>query len=168
LGAEATKKAFFDVYENYEVIHFAGHYITQPESLISSKLLMAKTSSRKDDDFITNAELMRKKLPRTKLIILSACQTGIEDYSNSEGLIGLSRTFLASQAPIVIGSQWKVDSEVTAEIMQTFHNFRQKENISSNESLRQSQLAYLRSSKGKFKLPYYWAAFATYGGYADF
>jgi CHAT domain-containing protein len=168
IADEATKKAFYDLYENYEVIHFAGHYITEPESLVSSKLLMAKSSGRTDDDFITNAELMRKKLPRTKLIILSACQTGIENYSNSEGLIGLSRTFLASQVPLVIGSQWKVDSEVTAEIMQTLHNFRRQENISSNKALKQAQLAYLRASEGKFKLPYYWAAFATFGGYADF
>jgi CHAT domain-containing protein len=168
IADEATRKAFYDLYENYEVIHFAGHYITEPESLVSSKLLMAKNSGKTDDDFITNAELMRKKLPRTKLIILSACQTGIENYSNSEGLIGLSRTFLASQVPLVIGSQWKVDSGVTAEIMQTFHNFRRQENISSNKALKQAQLAYLRASKGKFKLPYYWAAFATFGGYADF
>jgi CHAT domain-containing protein len=46
--------------------------------------------------------------------------------------------------------------------------FRQQENISSNKALKQSQLAYLRASKGKFKLSYYWAAFAAFGGYADF
>lgn len=168
IADEATKKAFYDLYENYEIIHFAGHYIAQPESPLSSKLLMAKNSGKIGADFINNAELMRKKLPQTKLIILSACQTGIENYSNSEGLIGLSRTFLTSQVPLVIGSQWKVDSEVTAEIMQMFHNFRQQEKLSSNKALKQSQLAYLRSNKGKFKLPYYWAAFATFGGYADF
>ena len=80
---------------------------------------------------LTNYELAGDSLRRTKLVVLSACQTGVEGYYNSEGLIGMSRTFLASGVPLVIASQWKVDSDATAKLMKDFHRYRRQENLSN-------------------------------------
>jgi CHAT domain-containing protein len=168
VGREATKDAFQKNYQNFEVIHFAGHYITQSDFPLSSKLLMSGNVDDEKSGVLTNAELIGKKLPRTKLIVLSACQTAIEDYSDGEGLIGLSRTFLSLGVPLVVASQWKVDSLTTAELMRRFHYFRRQEKLSTSQALRKAQLELLRASEDRFQLPYFWAGFAMFGGYADF
>jgi CHAT domain-containing protein/tetratricopeptide (TPR) repeat protein len=168
VGKEATKQSFQKIYQNFEIIHFAGHYVIQPNSPLLSKLIMAKNLKDEKSNFLTNIELIGKKLPRTKLIILSACQTGIEKYSEGEGLIGLSRTFLSSGVPLVVASQWKVDSVAAAELMRSFHYFRRQKKLSTNQALRQAQLGLLNARNGSFHSAYFWAAFATFGGYAEF
>jgi CHAT domain-containing protein/cytochrome c-type biogenesis protein CcmH/NrfG len=168
LRNEATKSAFLQDFKDFEVIHFAGHYTAQPDLPLLSKLIMARDPLSERDGFLTNADLIREKLPNTHLIVLSACQTGIEKYSDGEGLFGLSRTFLSLGVPLVVASQWKVDSGASAELMRSFHYFRRQKNLSTTNALRQAQLEMLRSENGRFRSAYFWAAFATFGGYAEY
>lgn len=168
LRNEATKSAFMQDYGDYKVIHFAGHYSAQPDMPLLSKLIMARDPLSERESFLTNADLIGEKFPQIQLIVLSACQTGIEKYSDGEGLFGLSRTFLSLGVPLVVASQWKVDSGATAELMRNFHYFRRQKNLSTTNALRQAQLEMLRSENGRFRSAYFWAAFATFGGYAEY
>ncbi len=165
---EATKHAFQQYYQDFEVIHFAGHYSAQPDRPLMSKLIMASDPENERDSFLTNAELISRKLPKTKLIVLSACQTGIEKYSDGEGLFGLSRTFLSLGVPVVVASQWKIDSVAAAELMKSFHYFRRQKMLSTSRALRQAQLEQLKNENGPFRSAYFWGAFAVFGGYAEF
>jgi CHAT domain-containing protein len=167
-GRKATKTAFQNSLKNAEIIHFAGHYAVVPNAPLYSSLLLAKSGSESSDGVLTNAELLREKLPRAKLIVLSACQTGIENYYKGEGLVGLSRTFLAAGAPLVVASRWKVDSKATAELMKNFHFYRRREKLSTTAALRRAQIEMLNQPDGQYRQPYYWAAFAAFGGYARF
>jgi CHAT domain-containing protein len=141
------------------VIHFAGHFLANRHSPGNSKLLFAGGDLR-------TSELGAYKLPQAKLVVLSACETGFERYDKSEGAIGIARTFLALGAPIVVATQWKVDSEPTKDLMILFHRNRKQKGMTSAESLRQAQLELLRS--GQTAAPYYWAGFSLFGGYADY
>lgn len=168
LGANATKAAFQKSLSNAEIIHFAGHYVVRHGSPLSSSMLLAQSGNNPEESAFTNAELIRRKLPRAKLVVLSACQTGVEQYYNGEGLIGLSRTFLAAGAPLVVGSQWKVDSDATAELMKKFHFYRRQEKLSATAALRRAQLEMYNTPDGRFRKPYFWASFAAFGGFAKF
>ena len=168
VGEEATRAAFRKSMEGADIIHFAGHYLPHPEAPLLSALVMAKSSNEEKDNFFTNADLSKERLPHTKLVVLSACQTGAEGYYNGEGLVGLSRTFLALGVPLVVASQWSVDSEATAEIMKKFHRYRRQDKISSVEALRKAQLEMVNAPNERFRSPYYWASFAAFGGYAEF
>jgi CHAT domain-containing protein/cytochrome c-type biogenesis protein CcmH/NrfG len=168
IGEEATRAAFRKSMESADVIHFAGHYLVNPDAPLLSALVMAKSSNEEGDNFFTNADLSKEKLPRTKLVILSACQSGVEGYYNGEGLVGLSRTFLALGVPLVVASQWSVDSEATADIMKKFHRYRRQDKVSTVEALRKAQLEMINAPNERFRSPYYWASFAAFGGYAEF
>jgi CHAT domain-containing protein/cytochrome c-type biogenesis protein CcmH/NrfG len=168
IDREATKNSFLSLYKNFEIIHFAGHYIVEPDSPLLSKLIMAKNGENTNDGFLTNMELRDKNLPQTKLVVLSACQTGVEGAYNSEGLSGISRTFLASGVPLVVASAWQVESEATSTLMKKFHYYRQKKSFSTSQALRQSQLDMLKSADGRFQSIYFWAAFSVSGAYAEF
>jgi CHAT domain-containing protein len=159
LGSEATKEGFLHKFAEVSVIHFAGHFLANRHSPGNSKLLFAGGELRA-------SELGAYKLPQAKLVVLSACETGFERYDKSEGAIGIARTFLALGAPIVVASQWKVDSEPTKDLMIAFHRNRKVNDLTSTESLRQAQLEVLRN--GPTRAPYYWAAFSLFGGYANY
>jgi CHAT domain-containing protein len=164
----ATKSAFLNAVKDYEVINFASHYVINTASPSLSQLVMARISDNDSDNFLTNAELMREKLPLAKLVVLSACQTGAEGDFKGEGSVGLTRTFLALGVPLVVASSWPVDSKATAELIKKFHYYRKLKNLSSVHALRQAQLDMIDAAGGKFSDPYYWAAFAAFGGYAEF
>ena len=159
LGSEATKEKFLRNLAGVEVIHFAGHFVANRQSPGNSKLLFAGGELR-------SSELSAYKLPIAKLVVLSACETGFERYDKSEGAIGIARTLLALGAPLVVGSQWKVDSEPTKDLMIAFHRNRKERNMSTAESLRQAQLEVL--SREQTSAPFYWAAFSLFGGYANY
>ncbi|MFN2501648.1 MAG: CHAT domain-containing protein [Pyrinomonadaceae bacterium] len=166
-GPAATKSAVLNAMPGADVIHFASHYVVTPELPISSYLLLAKNGGEAENSMLTNVELAGKKLPRTRVVVLAACRSGVEAYSNSEGLVGLSRTLLAAGVPLVVGSLWNVDSEATSELMSRFHRFR-REKLSTARALRRAQLELFNDGPGRYNSPYYWSAFALFGGHADF
>lgn len=159
LGSEATREKFLLNFTNFEVLHFAGHFVANRQAPGNSKLLFARSELRSN-------ELSAYKLRRAKLVVLSACDTGFERYNKSEGAIGIARTWLALGAPVVVASQWKVDSEPTRDLMVAFHHNRKQKRMTSAESLRQGQLEVLR--REETKAPFYWAAFSLFGGYANY
>lgn len=157
----ATKKNFKDAVGKADVIHFAGHYVVNEHSPLLSSFVLA--GNNKDDSGLANYEIITEKL-KARLIILSACQTGVEKYYNGEGMIGAARTFLAMGVPLTVASQWQVDSDATAKLMTDFHRYRKIEGLSTVAALRKSQIEMLRSEK--FQQPYFWAAFTALGGYS--
>ncbi len=158
-GSQATKEKFLQNFAGVEVIHFAGHFVANPRSPGNSKLLFAGGELR-------SSQLGNYKLPKAKLVVLSACETGFERYDKSEGAIGIARTFLALGAPLVVASQWKVDSEPTRDLMIAFHRNRRERRMTTAEGLRQAQLATLYRTETRS--PFYWAAFSLFGGYANY
>jgi len=158
-GGEATKEEFLRRFGRVEVIHFAGHFVANQQSPGNSKLLFSGGDLR-------SSELAAYKLPLAKLVVLSSCETFLERYNKSEGAIGIARTLLALGAPVVLASQWKVDSAPTKDLMIAFHRNRRERRMTSAESLRQAQLEML--SKSETAAPFYWAAFSLFGGYANY
>jgi len=103
------------------------------------------------------------------LVVLSACQTGLERTYKGEGAISAARPFLKARVPLVVASLWAVDSESTAQLMTTFHRLRKQNNVvSTAEALRKAQREMLAGSNEIYRHPYYWAPFAVIGGYARF
>jgi len=164
-GVHAQKSAFLDLLSNASVIHFAGHYVADERSPMRSRLLLA--ANPRGDDVLTAAEIFSRRLPRVRLVVLSACQTEFEGYDSGEGMIGIARTFLAAGAPLVVASQWSVDSDATAELMITFHRFR-KQALTTSVALRRAQEEMLTGADERYRNPYYWAAFLPVGGHADY
>jgi CHAT domain-containing protein len=150
------------------IFHFAGHYVANPNSSLDSKLLLAQppNSTNEFEGELRASEILQQRFPHLKLAILSACETGIERYYKGEGAIGMARTFLAIGTPIVVASQWKVESESTGALMIAFHRNRQEKNLPTIEALRRAQIEML--GQKKFAEPYFWSAFSAIGGNANF
>lgn len=166
----ASKEQFRKNLPDANVIHFAGHYLPDKDSPLLSSLIFAENERTREpkDSILANHEIIGAKISHTKLIVLSACQTGVERFYNGEGMMGVARTFLATGIPLVVASQWKVDSEATKELMIRFHQYRSVEKLSTVEALRRAQLDIATGANKRFQNPYYWAGFSVLGGYAEF
>ena len=167
IGTEATTVSLKAEMEGAEVIHFALHSLIDKQFPLRSKFLFAKSSGGSPET-LSAYEVYAMTLPRTRLVVLSSCQSGIERYYKGEGMIGLARPFIAAQVPLVVASMWPVDSDSPAEIMISFHKHRAQEKIPTTEALAMAQREMLHNPDERYRQPYYWAAFTVIGGHANF
>ena len=74
-----------------------------------------------EDGVLTAYELSQLDLSNTKLVVLSACETGKGAIQGSEGTFGLKRALKLSGVDNMIVSLWKVPDDATMEMMTLFY-----------------------------------------------
>jgi CHAT domain-containing protein/Flp pilus assembly protein TadD len=119
-----------------------------------------KRYSGGEDGVLTALEAASLNLSGTKLVVLSACQTGVGKATNGEGVYGLRRAFAIAGAQSQLISLWDVSDEGTKELMVKYYG-RLIKSEGRSEALRQTQLEMLQSQK--YQHPFYWAAFIPSG-----
>ena len=127
----------------------------------ASSALPQEPKANSNDGVLYLNELYGLRLPHTRLVILSACQSGLGQYYKGEGIVSLVRPFLASGVPTVVASLWPVDSRATSELMIAFHTRRKLNNRKTGEALHDAQLKLIQSEQ--FRHPLYWAPFIVVG-----
>ena len=115
---------------------------------------------RGDDGILTALEAAGLDLHGTKLVVLSACETGIGEVQNGEGVYGLRRALVLAGAESELMSLWKVDDEATRDLMIEFYK-QLMSGKSRATALREVQLKLLRMER--YEHPFFWAAFILSG-----
>jgi len=172
IGESATEEKLRGLMPTADVVHLATHFLVNDDNPMLSELVLANAPMRNQDAEVAAGalrayEIYRMRLFKTRLVVLSACRTGLERYYNGEGMIGVSRAFLAAGVPMVVASLWSVASDATCDLMIRFHAGR-RGRLSSCAALRQAQLDMMESPDARLNQPYYWASFILIGGYAAF
>lgn len=112
------------------------------------------------DGILTAFEASGLDLDGTKLVVLSACETGLGKMSQSDGVLGLRRAFVLAGAETTVMSLWKVDDEATRDMMIGYYR-RLEAGGGRSESLREVRLAMLHNKETSH--PFYWASFIVSG-----
>jgi CHAT domain-containing protein len=71
---------------------------------------------------LTALEVSQLNLKNTKLVVLSACETGLGKIEGSEGTFGLKRAFKLAGVEQIIVSLWPVPDKETMELMTLFYS----------------------------------------------
>jgi CHAT domain-containing protein len=168
---QATESALRGGLSEASVLHLATHGLNNEQRPDYSSIVLAKgtgVQQTENDGLLEAREIAGLSFPKTKLVVLSACQTWVGKNYRGEGMVGLARSFLAAGVPLVIASLWMVNSETTVELMENFHRLRKRADLSTAQALRRAQLDMLHHPETRMRRPYYWAAFIVAGGHANY
>lgn len=161
-GAEATEAIVKKRAAEYDVLHFATHALVADSQPMYSSIVMSASDGGGHEDGLLEARELLGLDVRADLVVLSACSTARGDIRSGEGLVGLAWAFLIAGSPTTIGSQWKVASRSTAELMIEFHRALTGERrLGKAEALRSAQLRLMQ--KGAYRHPFYWSPFIVIG-----
>lgn len=134
--------------------------------LLRSGLALAGFNRRQsgpEDGVLTALEASSLNLYGTQLVVLSACETGLGEIANGEGVYGLRRAFALAGAESQLMSLWQVSDQGTQQLMTQYYR-NLKAGMGRSDALRQVQLDMIRSG-GSYSHPYYWAAFILTGAW---
>jgi len=182
----ATKAATLAALKDRAVLHFACHGRADLAEPLASALVLA------GGERLTLREVLDHRLPRTRLAVLSACETAVPGSRLPDEVVGLPTGLLAAGAAGVVGSLWSVADVSTMLVMVRFYAELRDANAEPAEALRRAQ-CWVRDKTNADKAasfpdvlalagadvsarhrdfwesaqahdhPYYWAAFALIG-----
>jgi CHAT domain-containing protein len=171
-GARATKAALQGVAAP-RILHIASHgfflqdgSIDAQHPLLRSGLALAganRTRNSREAGMLTALEASGLNLWGTKLVTLSACDTGIGEVRNGEGVYGLRRAFVLAGAETVVMSLWAVSDAITRETMVAYYTGL-RAGLGRRDALRHAKLAMLKRPARHH--PFYWAGFIQSGEWA--
>jgi CHAT domain-containing protein/Flp pilus assembly protein TadD len=108
-----------------------------------------------EDGILTAHEISHMFLPSTRLVVLSACETGLGEIKGSEGVFGLQRSFKMAGVDYIIMSLWQVPDHETSEMMQLFYK-----QLAAGTDIKASFFHAQTQMKNKYpESPFLWAAF---------
>jgi CHAT domain-containing protein/Tfp pilus assembly protein PilF len=132
--------------------------------LLRSGLALAGANEHKDDGILTALEVTGLNLWGTKLVVLSACGTGVGEVKNGDGVHGLRRALVLAGSESQVMSLWSVSDKATRELMVSYYRLLQQ-GEGRGEALRRVQWEMLKRVNRRH--PYYWASFIQSGEWAN-
>jgi CHAT domain-containing protein/Tfp pilus assembly protein PilF len=173
LGRHATKTMVEQV-KAPRILHIASHgFFLNDEGgrsavaqnpLLRSGLALAGGNVAQGDGILTALEASGLDLWGTKLVTLSACDTGVGEIRNHEGVYGLRRAFVLAGAETLVMSLWPVSDYVARDAMVGYYT-RLRAGVGRGDALRQAKVAIRKLPARRH--PYYWAGFIQSGEWGD-
>ncbi len=152
--ADATEAQAKKLLPAVGIIHFATHGDLSETDPLSSAVLLVPGGG--EDGRLEVREVFGLDL-HAKLVVLSACETGLGKLSRGDEVVGLQRAFLYAGTPAVVTTLWKVDDKATYDLIRAFYT--RLERAGPVEALRQAQLETIAA----YPHPFQWAAFNLTG-----
>jgi CHAT domain-containing protein/tetratricopeptide (TPR) repeat protein len=182
-GADAREDILKGIASAPRILHIATHGFfcedTSRNRLLGNPLLRAglaftsanclfgndrQGANQREDGILTALEFSGLNLVGTELVTLSACETGVGEVKNGEGVYGLKHAFQHAGARTIVMSLWKVRDEETCEFMVSFYE-TWLAGKTKKEALREAALKVKNSCRAKYgnTHPYFWGGFVLLG-----
>ncbi|MDR1256458.1 MAG: tetratricopeptide repeat protein [Spirochaetaceae bacterium] len=166
-GRDVSEKKVKDLSEDgtlktYPVIHFACHGYFNEETPAMSGIVLSEVSglvNTGEDGYLTIPEIALLYMD-ARMVVLSACETGLGQVKRGDGMVGLARSFLVAGARNVGVSLWSISDEATVEFMGRLYRKVIQQNMSFRDAYFAVRGEFRKDSK--WGHPFYWAAFTMY------
>jgi CHAT domain-containing protein/tetratricopeptide (TPR) repeat protein len=150
LGSDEKNQATVDTIlteaPDYAFVHFACHGTFNLREPLHSALLLRSippgwpADEPPPESFTLRIALTHLTLPRTRLVVMSACETGLVDPGDlADEYVSLPAGFLQAGVPAVISSLWIVDDIPTALLMERFYREYLGKHSHPGQALRAAQ-----------------------------
>lgn len=160
-GEEATRQNFMNHAAQYDILHLALHGKADEVDENGTGLIFRKENNKSGSEFLYADEIYKLNL-KAKVVVLSACETGLGKNYKGEGVFSMARAFSYAGCQTVVISLWNVNDHATEDIMGSFYRHLSKgEQI--NQALRNAKLDYLKQSDEIGFQPAFWSSFVVFG-----
>ncbi|MDQ3798052.1 MAG: CHAT domain-containing protein [Acidobacteriota bacterium] len=133
-----------------DVLHLACHGKFRAQNPLFSSLKLA-------DGWLTVREIENLKL-NADLVVLSACDTGVNYVAPGDELLGLARGFFSAGASSLVLSLWNVHDATTVQLMRHFYEEIRRGKTPA-AALHKAQCEILK----KHPHPFFWSPFFLIG-----
>ena len=141
-----------------DIIHLACHGYFRGDDPLFSHVILSDAEGNGTPCFLP--DIFNLKL-KTALVTLSACETGLSQFTTGDELIGMSRAFFYAGTSSLLSSLWTVNDKSTSLLMDRFYNSLVNEGNSKVMALK-SAMQELKAMP-EYSHPYFWAPFFLSG-----
>ncbi len=156
----ATEGNFKRYAGQYQILHLGIHGEADPENTPIPYLKFSFKDAA-NDGILYDYEIYGSTI-HANLAVLPACETGLGDYMNGEGVLSIARAFAYAGCPVMISSLWKVNDRTTSTIITGFYD-RILNDEEPHVALHNSKIDYLEKSDEFLSHPTYWAGMVAIG-----
>ncbi len=160
-GTMATKQAFLQNAEKYDILHLAMHTILNDTLPLYSKMVFSADTSGNTGRTLNTYEIYNLKL-KSDMVVLSGCNTGSGKLQKGEGVMSLARAFLYAGCPSIIMTLWNVEDVSSSAIMIEFYR-NLKNGYTKDEALRRAKVSYIEQADPLKAHPYFWLGYVSIG-----
>ena len=161
-GPSADEATFKQLAPHYSIIHLAMHGQADLEDPVNASVRFTPSEKDSVEDQVLHAYELQALPMQADLAVLSSCESGTGQFAPGEGVMSLSRHFMASGVRSVVSSLWKVDDAASADLMEFFYE-ELEEGESSADALYKAKIRFLQQADSRLAHPYYWASFLAHG-----
>jgi CHAT domain-containing protein/Tfp pilus assembly protein PilF len=158
---EATEKRFKRSSGNFDILHLAMHTIINDEDPMYSKMAFTQEANSNEDNFLNTYEIYNLDL-KSKLTVLSSCNTGFGKLSKGEGVMSLARGFKYAGCPSIVMTLWPVEDNSSISLMESFYKALKK-GKSKDKAMQFAKLRFLENSDRLHAHPYFWSGYLSIG-----
>ena len=108
MNGDAKESVFKSEASNYDIIHLAMHTVLDDNDPMYSTLIFSPESSDVDDRYLRTYEIYGIPL-KSRMVVLSSCNTGSGKLFSGEGILSLARGFIYSGSESVVMSMWEIE-----------------------------------------------------------
>ncbi|MEW5723508.1 MAG: CHAT domain-containing tetratricopeptide repeat protein [Thermodesulfobacteriota bacterium] len=169
VGGQAEKERFLEEAPAAAFILLSTHGLLDEKEPMFSALVFAPRPGESRGELLETYEVFNLGL-QADLATLSACEVGLGELREGEGLIGMSRAFLYAGAGSVVVSLWSVDDQATAGLITEFHRRVRLNPEKRAAALKASRLHLLEKARTRglseviYGNPFFWAPFVMIHG----
>ena len=151
LSEHASRNNFLNEFGNYRIVQLYTHGAATDAATREPVIYF-------NDSLLYLSDLMRSTKPATRLILLSACETGLGAVNRGEGVFSFNRAFAAVGIPSSIINLWSVENRSTYRLTELFYKHLST-GLPIDQALQQAKIEFLHDVPSKaYELPYFWAA----------
>jgi CHAT domain-containing protein len=139
------------------VLHIASHgyFDSSSPDNVGLALSAVEGGTTVDSGFVTLTELFTYRF-NNELVVISGCDTAMGAERAGEGMMSLTRGFLAQGASHVVSTLWAVEDRASADFMALFYQ-QLLQDVSVKEALRAAQ--WELSLRPRYRDPFFWASY---------
>lgn len=162
-GKDAVVQQFMDLAPHYRILHLATHGKANMRTGEFSYLAFYSPADSLFQGRLYVSDIYNLRL-RADLVMLSACETGLGEWFDGEGVVSLARAFSFAGARSVVTALWSVNDQSTLDLTDYFYKAL-SEGKTKNTALAGAKREYLKNHPGAASHPFYWAGFVQSGSW---